>query len=113
MLYGDHDLVLWPAEIEGFGLVGIESLYMGTPVIAYDIPPISGIITDGVNGMLVPCKKSTAGGSVYAQPDPKAFINVASEAINNQLTELNKHVRVGRKTKRNKFNSVWKKIIEG
>lgn len=113
LLYGDHDLVLWPAEIEGFGLVGIESLYMGTPVIAYDIPPISGIITDGVNGLLVPCKKSVAGGSTYAQPDPKTFISVAAEAINNQLVELGKHTRIGRKTKRTKFNSTWKKIIEG
>lgn len=113
LLYGESDIVIWPAEIEGFGLVGIESLYMGTPVIAYDIPPISGIITNGVNGALVPCRRSTAGGSTYAQPNPDAFVAVAADAINNNLSELGKHTKVGRKTKRSKFNATWKKIIEG
>lgn len=114
LLYGSHDLVLWPAEIEGFGLVGIESLYMGTPVIAYDIPPMSDIITDGVNGMLVPCTQGgVPNGPRFAKPDAAQFIETASVAIENRLVDMNKHTRVGRKTKRTNFNKAWKKIIEG
>ena len=114
LLYGNHDLVIWPAEIEGFGLVGIESLYMGTPVIAYDIPPMSNIIIDGANGILVPCDKGgSSNGIVFAKPDATRFFNLAAETINHRLEELNKHTKLGRKTRRNKFNASWKKIIEG
>lgn len=38
---------------EAFGLVVIEALACGTPVIAYDIGAMSEIINDGVNGFLV------------------------------------------------------------
>lgn len=114
LLYGNHDLVIWPAEIEGFGLVGIESLYMGTPVIAYDIPPISNIIVDGSNGVLVPCDKGgSTNGIVFAKPDANRFFNLAADIINHGLADLNKNTKLGRKTKRNKFNTSWKKIIEG
>jgi hypothetical protein len=114
VLYGQHDIVLWPAEIEGFGLVGIESLYMGTPVIAYDIPPISKIIADGVNGRLVPCNSGgSKGGVMYAEPNPEAFIEIASEAINNKIVTLNKNTSSGRRSARSQFLSQWKRLIEG
>jgi len=38
---------------EGFGIVVIEALATGTPVIAFDVPPINEIVIDGVNGILV------------------------------------------------------------
>ena len=114
LLYGAHDLVLWPAEIEGFGLVGIESLYMGTPVIAYDMPPMSDIIIDGVNGMLVPCDTGGApNGPMFAKPDAVQFIETATIAIDNRLVGMNKRTKLSRKTKRASFNKGWKKIIEG
>lgn len=114
LLYGSHDIVLWPAEIEGFGLVGVESIYMGTPVIAYDVPPMSDIVIDGINGVLVPCKHGGSVNSiVFAEPDAYNFIDKSVDAINNKLVELNKHTKTGKKSKRSKFNSAWKKIIEG
>ncbi|NAY89103.1 MAG: glycosyltransferase, partial [Desulfurococcales archaeon] len=38
---------------EGFGLVIIEALATGTPVIAYDLPPINEIIKNNVHGILI------------------------------------------------------------
>lgn len=114
LLYGNSDIVLWPAEIEGFGLVGIESLYMGTPVVAYDIPPMSTIITNGMNGMLVPCDSSgSKGGVIYAEPNLDEFIKIASTAINENLVSLNKNTKIGRRSTRSLFYSQWKKLIEG
>jgi hypothetical protein len=102
------------AEIEGFGLVGIESIYMGTPVVAYDVPPMSNIITNGVNGMLVPCDAGgSKGGVMYAEPNPSEFISVAANAINDRLLALNKNTKVGRRSVRSMFYSQWKKLIEG
>jgi glycosyltransferase involved in cell wall biosynthesis len=114
LLSGSHDIVLWPAEIEGFGLVGVESIYMGTPIIAYDVPPMSDIVIDGINGVLVPCKHGGAANNiVFAEPNAYNFIDKSVDAINNKLVELNKHTKTGKKSKRSKFNSAWKKIIEG
>lgn len=43
---------LVPSRREAFGLVNIESLAMGTPVVAANVGGISEIIQDGVNGFL-------------------------------------------------------------
>jgi glycosyltransferase involved in cell wall biosynthesis len=38
---------------EGFGIVIIEALATGTPVIAYDVPPINEVVKNGATGILV------------------------------------------------------------
>lgn len=52
--YGKAKAVLFTSKIdEAFGLVMIESLTCGTPVIAYDVEPVKEIIKDGKNGFVV------------------------------------------------------------
>ena len=57
------DLVKWlqkasvfacPSMSESFGIVNIEAMSCGTPVIASDIEGIRDIVENGVNGILVP-----------------------------------------------------------
>lgn len=43
-----------PSLDEGFGLILIEAMAMGTPVVASDIPPFRGILTDGEDSLLFP-----------------------------------------------------------
>ena len=38
---------------EGFGIVLLEALASGTPVIAYDMPPLNEVVRQGVTGVLV------------------------------------------------------------
>lgn len=43
-----------PSRSECFGLVNIESMAMGTPVVASNVGGISEIFSDGIEGFLVP-----------------------------------------------------------
>jgi glycosyltransferase involved in cell wall biosynthesis len=54
------DLLVLPSLAEAFGLVLTEALYLGTPVVATRIGGIPEIVDDGVDGILVPAKDSTA-----------------------------------------------------
>ncbi len=47
-------LHIMPSYYEGFGLVVLEAAENGTPTIAYDSSGMEDIITDGVDGCLVP-----------------------------------------------------------
>ena len=59
---GAADALLFPIEgpEEVFGLVMIEAMACGTPVIAYDYGPVREIVTDGVTGYVVNDLKAAA-----------------------------------------------------
>ncbi len=54
------DLVVLPSVAEAFGLVLTEALYLGTPVVATRVGGIPEIVSDGVDGVLVPPANSHA-----------------------------------------------------
>ena len=54
------DLVVLPSVAEAFGLVLTEALYLGTPVVATRVGGIPEIISDGIDGVLVPPANSEA-----------------------------------------------------
>jgi glycosyltransferase involved in cell wall biosynthesis len=51
---GSSFVAVVPSRSECFGLVNIEALAMGTPVVASDVGGISEIFNDGDEGYLVP-----------------------------------------------------------
>jgi glycosyltransferase involved in cell wall biosynthesis len=48
------DVLVLPSDAEGFGLVLIEAMAAGVPVIGADAPGIRDVIRHGVNGLLTP-----------------------------------------------------------
>lgn len=54
-LYGNAMATLFPIHWhEPFGLVMIESMACGTPVVAYDMGSVSEVIKDGKTGFIIP-----------------------------------------------------------
>jgi len=56
----DLDVFVLPSLWEGFGLVLVEAMAAGRPVVASAVGPIPEIVLDGVTGLLVPPGDSAA-----------------------------------------------------
>jgi len=54
LYYSAADVVVVPSRYESFGMVALEALACGTPVIASDVGGLSYIVADGLTGFLVP-----------------------------------------------------------
>ena len=54
------DLLILPSVAEAFGLVLAEALFLGTPVVATKVGGIPEIVSDGLDGILVPPADSDA-----------------------------------------------------
>jgi len=53
-LYAASDIFVWPAIKEAYGMVFLEALSTGLPVVAGRSPGVEGIVRDGVDGLLAP-----------------------------------------------------------
>jgi D-inositol-3-phosphate glycosyltransferase len=54
LYYRAADLTVMPSTYESFGLVAVESLACGTPVVASRVGGLATIVRDGENGALIP-----------------------------------------------------------
>jgi D-inositol-3-phosphate glycosyltransferase len=52
--YRAADVTVMPSTYESFGLVAVESMACGTPVVASRVGGLATIVRDGENGALVP-----------------------------------------------------------
>ncbi|WP_313228517.1 glycosyltransferase [Sphingobium yanoikuyae] len=52
-LYRECDVVLMPSRYESFGLVAIEGMSAGKPVVALSVGGLKEVVTDGYNGYCV------------------------------------------------------------
>lgn len=60
--YDRSDMVLISSACESFDFAGaiMEAFNHGVPVIAYDVADVSELVTNGVNGFVVPVRNTTA-----------------------------------------------------
>jgi D-inositol-3-phosphate glycosyltransferase len=78
--YSAAEMVVMPSHYESFGMVALEAMACGTPVIASDVGGLSFNIENGFNGYLVP------GRDAEAMAD-KIILLLKYPALRDQLGE--------------------------
>ena len=94
--YMTADVCVLPSNIESFGIVILESMACGTPVVATRVGGVPDIINDKENGILVPPK------------DPKKL----ADAISYLLTDKAAAVKMGQKGRRIVQRYSWESVTD-
>jgi glycosyltransferase involved in cell wall biosynthesis len=58
--YRRHDLLVFPSTYEGFGLVVLEAMSQGMPVVATPVGCVPDLVVDGETGVIVPPRDGDA-----------------------------------------------------
>jgi starch synthase len=74
-----------PSVYEPLGIVNLEAMACGTPVVASAVGGIPEVVRDGVTGLLVP----------YDEKDPAAFEAALAEALNSVIADPAAAARMG------------------
>lgn len=93
--YAAAEVVIMPSHYESFGMVALEAMAMGTPVIASEVGGLAFLVQDGRNGYLVPSR------------DPEAL----AERIYELLTNPRCRRELGRYAKENAKQYAWPNIV--
>lgn len=85
------DLVMLTSKAEGFGLVLIEAMSMGVPVMSNDAPAMNEIIEDGINGYLIKNLNIAELVRKTAElfEDKNLYYSISKNAINTVKSKFN------------------------
>lgn len=116
--YSRCDLTVWLARSSDFGFPADCSLIAGTPLIAYDIPPIDEIATTGHNSILVPVSKHTNCMGIERVANEANNVSALTNATIKMLSQRNflKKLRAGTdkhaNDKKALFETMWKEALD-
>jgi starch synthase len=82
-LYTHATLFVCPSVYEPFGIINLEAMACGTPVVASAVGGIKEVVVPGKTGLLVPFEP--AGATDFEPKDPALFASDLAAAINRLL----------------------------
>jgi D-inositol-3-phosphate glycosyltransferase len=80
--YSAADLTVMPSHYESFGMVALEAMACGTPVVASRVGGLARLVRDGDTGLLVPAEAPDALATAVDRilSDPAAYRRMSSRA---------------------------------
>ncbi len=81
--YRTHDVLAWPSTYEGFGMVLVEAMSQGLPVVATPVGCATSLVVDGVTGLRIPPRDSEAIGRALERllGDPRLRATLSAAAL--------------------------------
>ena len=92
--YAAADVIVMPSHYESFGMVALEAMAMGRPVIASEVGGLAELVEDGVNGLHVDSR------------DPEGL----AKAINEILSDEGFRIKLGQSALQTAKQYDWTKI---
>ncbi|MEZ4859914.1 MAG: glycosyltransferase [Caldilineaceae bacterium] len=93
--YAAAEMVVMPSHYESFGMVALEAMAMGTPVIASEVGGLAHLVKHGVNGFHVPSR------------DPEAL----AARILQLLTDKSLRIQLGQQARADAKRYSWPAIV--
>lgn len=105
------DLLLWPTCREGLGLIGLESIYKGTPVLGFSVPPLHEFLNNENSELSVQTLgKSFEGITEVVNPNYAEYLKSA-ERIFPRLSRMNVPTLASAKRRNEGFRMNWEHYV--
>jgi glycosyltransferase involved in cell wall biosynthesis len=114
-LYTAHDLTLFPAECDNYGLCSLTSLSCGTPVLSFAVSPQIDFVYQDANGVLVKTRVDyDENGVPHAAPDYEKLITTLQAFVADSvlLDNLNRRVNYNLAQRRKAFELGWQTLLK-
>ncbi len=96
-LYSQATLFVCPSVYEPFGIINLEAMACGTPVVASAVGGIKEVVVPGQTGLLVPF--APRGGADFEPRDPARFALDLAAAINSLLVDPERLEQMGARSR--------------
>jgi len=109
-LFARADLTVWAPRFESFGLIGLSSLCMGTPVISWDVQPQSEFLKGWKNSVMVPAvTEENWLGVPEVKSGYTAFGDLLISTLRDKslIAKMKNHTDHGLSNRRRQFEAGW------